>query len=419
VQLPKDLSLLHTKGTYQGTEEDRMEDPRERLTTCISTTELERRWKAARRAMKKNNVDYLLMRQDEEFLGGYVKWFSDFSARHSYPFTVIFPRDDEMTFITVGAFPPSDAFPPQWSVRGVKRRLGAPVFSSIHYTSTYDAELAVGVLKEKRRATIGLVGRSSIPIPFYEHLRKHLIGYTFVDMTDAIDQIKAIKSPEEIELIKKTAALQDAAMEHVRKTLRPGLRDFEIHGEAQYSTVMQGSERQLILVSSGPPGTPVPFQFRHFQNRMIREGDQVSLLLEVNGPGGFYAELGRIFSIGKPSQELQDAFGAAREAQEVTLKLLKPGANPKAISAANNAFLEKKGYFPEQRLYAHGQGYDLVERPLIRADEPMKIKAGMNVTVHPAATNSRVWAQACDNYMVTETGVGPCLHQTPKEIIVL
>ena len=297
--------------------------------------------------------------------------------------------------------------------------MGAPYFESVHYTSTYDAELAVEVLKEKKRATIGLVGRSYIPITFYEYLRKHLPGWKFVDATDWIDRIKVIKSEEEIELIKRTAALQDVAMEHVRKSIRPGRRGFEILAEAQYSCVMQGSERQLILVNSAPPGMPVPFQFRHFQNRVIRDGDQFSILIEVNGPGGFYTEIGRIFSIGKPSQELQDAFGVALEAQELTLKLLKPGANPKDIWDANNEFLQKKGYFPEQRLYAHGQGYDLVERPLIRYDEPMKIQAGMNITVHPAATHSTVWATVCDNYMVTETGVSPCLHQTPKEIIVV
>ena len=396
-----------------------MEDPKDRLTTCISTSELERRWKAAREMMRENKIDFLLMRQDEEFLGGYVKWFSDFSARHSYPYTVIFPSDDEMTLITCGALPPADAFPPQWAVRGVKKRLGAPYFESVHYTSTYDAELAVGVLKEKKRATIGWVGRSYIPITFYEYLRKHLVGSKFVDATDQIDQIKAIKSAEEIELIKKTAALQDAAMEHVRKSIRPGRRGFEILAEAQYSCVMQGSERQLILVNSGPSGTPVAFQFRHFQNRMIREGDQVSVLIEVNGPGGFYGELGRVFSIGDPSQELQDALGVAKEAQEITLKMLRPGADPKDIWEANNEFLQKKGYLPEQRLYAHGQGYDLVERPLIRYDEPMKIQEGMNITIHPGAANTTVWITVCDNYLVTEKGVGPCLHKTPKEIIMV
>jgi len=396
-----------------------MEDPKERLTASISTTELERRWEMVREMMREQNMDYLLMRNDEEFLGGYVRWFTDLPARHSYPYTVIFPVDDEMTLISCGATPPGDPGPPPWAVRGVKKRLGAPYFPSVHYTSPYDAELAVSVLKEKKGATIGLVGKSFIPVNFYEYVSNRLPGSKFVEATDQIDQIKAIKSPEEMELIRRTAELHDRALDHVKESIRPGRRDFEIYAEALHFTALQGSERQLILVSSGPHGIPVPFQPRHFQNRMMREGDQVSVLIEVNGPGGFYTELGRIFSIGKPPQELQDAFGASMEAQKLSLSLLKPGADPKDIWDAHNAFLEKKGYFPEQRLYAHGQGYDLVERPLIRYDEPMKIRAGMHFTVHPTASNERVWAGVTDNYLVTEDGTSPCLHETPKEIIVV
>lgn len=396
-----------------------MEDPKERLTTCISTGELERRWRAAREAMKSLGIDFLLMRNDEEFLGGYVRWFSDFPARNSYPFTVIFPVDDEMTLISCAGNPPAEPPPPAWAVRGVKKRLGAPYFASFHYTSTLDAELAVGVLKEKKGATIGLVGMSFFPVPFYEYLRKHLEGSTFVDATDQIDRIKVIKSSEEIELIKRAAELQDGVMEHVRKAIKPGRRDFEILAEAEYSAIMQGSERQLIQVGSCPPGTPAKWQHRHFQNRVIRDGDEIKVLIEVNGPGGYYAELGRVLSLGKPSQELQEAFGVAVEAQQRTLDMLKPGANPKEIWDVHNEFLQEKGYAPERRLYAHGQGYDLVERPSIRYDEPMRIKVGMNITIHPFAASPRVWAAVADNYMVTETGVGPCLHRTPKEIIVI
>ena len=65
-----------------------MKDFIERLTTCISTSELERRRKAAREMMRDRKIDFLLMRNDEDFLGGYVKWFSDFSAQHSYPFSL-------------------------------------------------------------------------------------------------------------------------------------------------------------------------------------------------------------------------------------------------------------------------------------------------------------------------------------------
>jgi hypothetical protein len=49
----------------------------------------------------------------------------------------------------------------------------------------------------------------------------------------------------------------------------------------------------------------------------------------------------------------------------------------------------------------------------------MKIASEMNLTVHPTATNEKVWAGVTDNYIVTEDGVSPCLHKTPKEIIVV
>ena len=395
------------------------EDPKIRKMHTISPGELERRWKAVRDMMKNDRLDYLIIRNDESFLGGPIKWFTDLPAYNHYSMTAIFSADGEISLISHGAPAPAEPGPPPWAAYGIKNRLGSNYFASCLYTNTYDAELAVGVLKQKKGAVIGLVGKAFIPITFFEYLTKHLDGVKFVDATDQIDQLMVIKSPEEIELIKSVAALQDKAMEHVKKVARPGMRDFEIATEVQYACAKQGSYRYVILVGSGRPGTPVSFLPPHLQNRMIQEGDQLSLLIEVNGPSGQWTELGRVISFGKPSQELQDAFGAALQAQKVSLDLLKPGANPKDIWDANNAFLEKKGYFPEKRAYAHGQGYHFVERPLIRNDEPMKIKAGMNITVHPSAANKTVWAGITDNYIVTESGPGPCIHKFPKEIIVL
>jgi Xaa-Pro aminopeptidase len=175
----------------------------------------------------------------------------------------------------------------------------------------------------------------------------------------------------------------------------------------------------LILVSSAEPVSPVRYQFRRFQNRVIREGDRVAVLIEVNGPGGFYTEIGRTFCIGDPPQELQEAHEIAVAAQKISVDRLKPGASPKDIWDANNAFLEKNGYFPERRLYAHGQGYDLVERPAIRYDETLKIQPNMNITVHPFVTNKRIWVTICDNFIVKDNGDCQWIHKTPKEIIVI
>ncbi len=46
----------------------------------------------------------------------------------------------------------------------------------------------------------------------------------------------------------------------------------------------------------------------------------------------------------------------------------------------------------------------------------MKLKSGMNITVHPIIGTERVWVWVCDNYLITESGVSECLHKTPQEI---
>lgn len=396
-----------------------MEDPRERLVANVSTGELERRWKLAREAMRERKVDFLLTRQDEEYYGGFVRWFTGITPRHSYPFTVIFPIDEEMA--TISSSPPKTPGPPEYASRGIKKRLGAPYYPSLHYTATYDAELAVGVLGERKAPRIGLVGKLTLHLPFYEYLTQHLPGATFLEMTDPIDYLRAIKSPEEIELIKGTAALQDKAMAHLKKTIKPGLKDLDIQAEADYVSTKLGSTRLQVLISSYHPGEePVRMQGRHYMNRTLREGDQVIVLLEGNGPGGYYTEISRVFYLGKePSQETKDMYAMVLEAQKLTLSLLKPGANPKDIWDANNDFLREHGSGTEGRMYAHGEGYEMVERPAIRYDEPMRLQAGMNLAVHPNGKNERIYITTCENYLVTENGASESLHKTPKDIIVL
>ncbi|MFC1580821.1 M24 family metallopeptidase, partial [Thermodesulfobacteriota bacterium] len=227
---------------------------------------------------------------------------------------------------------------------------------------------------------------------------------------------KAIKSPEEIDLIKRAAALQDEAMEKAFNMIKPGMRDYEIMSFTQHTVHNLGSQQQLIMAASAPMGQPCPMLKRHFMNREIRKGDQFTLMIEVSGPGGMYTELGRTCVLGKASDELKENCELAKEAQNVVLDLLKPGADPKDLLEANNAFLKSKGYPEEKRLFAHGQGYDLVERPAIRDDESMKLQANMNITIHPIVATKTAFAWVCDNYLVTDEGHSECLHRTPKKV---
>ncbi len=393
------------------------EDQKQRLTLGPSDKELERRWKAVRARMEAEKIDVLVMQSNNQYLGAYVQYFTDCPTFHGYDTTIIFPLNDEMTSISHGGTPPSDPGPPAMNLRGVKTRLTANYFSSVNYTGTYDAEMVVQFIKARKDKTVGAVNTRSMSYMFWDYILKNLPGVKFVDATDLVDEIKAIKSEEEQGFIMKTAALQDAAMAYARTIIRPGRKDFEVIGDVINKVTQLGSEGQLVMGGSGPYGEPCPIQGRHNQNRTIKEGDQFTLMIEVNGPGGMYGEMGRILFLGKVPSDLADAHALLKETRDRTIKMLKPGADPKEIWDANNAYLVSKGQMPESRVFCHGQGYSLVERPCVRNDETMKLAPGMNITVHPTVFSATYWLSMWDNWLITDKGVSERLHKTPEEIL--
>jgi Xaa-Pro aminopeptidase len=394
----------------------------ERLQTPISTAELERRWAAVRAAMEREKVDVLLMQNNNDYMGGYVKYFTDLPATNGYPFTVVFPRDDLMTVVGMGPFG-GDANPsanPDGIHRGVKQVLTTPSFASCHYTAAYDADLAAKALAPYAGGTIGLLGTASMSFALVDYLQKgRLSNSRFADAADMVDRIKAIKSAEERDLIRRTAAMQDGAMRAAFDAIEPGMRDRDVAAIAQCYSQRHGSENGLYMCASMPADTPSAFGQRHYQNRVIQEGDVIALLVEDSGPGGMYTELGRTCVVGKASAELKDEFAFAVEARKFNLGLLKPGTPCADIFAAYNDFMRKNGRPEERRLHCHGQGYDLVERPLIRSDEPMTIAQDMNIVVHPTYIRGHVMSWVCDNYLIEANGPSERLHRFPEAITEL
>jgi Xaa-Pro aminopeptidase len=393
-----------------------MADESERLNMPISTAELERRWTAVRKAMEAQRVDVLVMQNNNDFMGGYVKYFTDLPATNGYALTVLFSRDEGMTMIGQGPFGNDRLLPPEGDGvrRGVKRVMTSPSYSAAPYTKENDAALAEKALEAYSGATIGLVGTGALPVAFVDCLRRgKLSNAKFIDASDLVDDIKAIKSTEEIERMRQTALMQDKCMDAAFTAMAPGKKDIEIAAVAEQTGHSYGSEQGLFMCASGPVGTAPLQANRHFQNRTIQKGDQLSLLVESNGAGGFYTELGRTCVLGKASQEMKDEFAFVLEARNFTLKLLKPGASGKDIWEAYNAFMKKNGRPEEKRLYCHGQGYDMVERPLVRFDEPMKLKANMIVSCHPTYALAGSFNWACDDYLITDRGPER-LHQFPE-----
>jgi Xaa-Pro aminopeptidase len=391
----------------------------QRAVNAVSANELKRRWQLLRARMREQGIDALIVQNSSDWVGGYIRWFSNQPATNGYPSSLVFPLEGSMSFIEQGPFEglrrPSDA---EAEATGIGRRLTTPSYPSVGYTGTYDADIVVSELQRLGARRVGLVAPAAMYHSFGARLQD-VLKTQLMDATDLVDRIKAIKSEEERGCIRSVAAMQDEIMSRVQDFIRPGLKDFEIAAYAQYVGQQLGSEQGIFLCASATPGRAATFRPRSMQGRTLQRGDVYSLLVENNGAGGYYTELSRIFVLGRASDELREAHAAVIDAQRFALSLLKPGTPCRDVFEQHNAYLRSHNLAEERRLSIHGMGYDMVERPLIRQDEDMAIEQNMAIVCHPGIINERMFVHNTDVYLIEANGPSECLHRTPKQIFEL
>ncbi len=388
----------------------------ERVSVRVSDREMERRWAAVRKLMEERGIDALIAYGTEDWLGGHARWFTDIPAHNGYGRTVIFHVNDFMTVVDQGPFGKRrDMGGTDPYHRGVGETIYTSFFSSVHYTTAYQGEIVRDVIRTRGHRTIGFVVPGTMPFGLVRAVTQEFEGLTLVDVTEEIDRLIALKSEEELQLLRTCAAMQDAIFDKVVNTIRPGLRDVDVTAMAYAEGWVLGSSQGIYLGGSSPQGTPSNLVGRHFQDRTLQQGDHMSFLVEVNGPGGYYTEVGRTIVLGKASSELKEKFAAAKEAQDHSASLLRPGTPCRDIARAHDEFMQSRGLPPELRLYSHSQGYDMVERPLVRFDEPMTIEEGMCLAVHPAFEIPGMFVIICDNYIVGPNGAER-IHRTERKV---
>ena len=390
----------------------------ERVRRPISDQELERRWAEVRKILAEKETDMIFLQGSNMHLGGYVRWFTDIPAEYNYNMTVLFPADDEMTLGRSSASPV-----PAWALRGVREIKYAPFCPTLNYSAESEVGLVVDFIRSRGAKRVGYAGKAFIHSAMMLSLLHTFPDVEFVDLSNEIDAVKALKSDEEMECARATARLHDAVWEALPAIVRPGMKEYQIRAELVRLATNMGSEEQLVFLGTAPQNTSCGMPTFQYQNRTVQEGDYGVLLLEVSGPGGYYCESSRNFSFGEPCKKLADAYQVCIEAQALTASMLTPGRPSIEIVAAYNKFVAERGYCQEGRLFGHSQGYDLVERPAFmcedsRGNEDMVIREGMCCSLHPYLTDDFQTTYINDNFYVTKNGAER-IHTIPYEMIIL
>lgn len=389
-------------------------DTRYKYPTDIN--ELRRRWKVTREAMAKEGIDCIVMANNGPLFGGMVKYLTDCPVP-LYPLTAFFARDPEQG---IGIFAHGAwggvRIPPYACNEGIRDNIAVPYLPSMNFTDDYLGIEAVKVAKRNGYKKMGWYGMNTIPTAFYLYLKENLPGVEFVDATDMLDHIKAVKSEYEIELWTKCVEIHDQLMAAVPCLLRPGLTEKELSDSIIKMAMDFDCESFNIMVGADPLN-PVLHNI-YFQNQVIKEGDGVQLLIEVSAPTDIWAECGRMFSIGEPAKELKKACDDSILLQGWVAEKSVPGADPVAIYKELNVKLKEMGYLPENRLFAHGQTYDIVDRPIYAEGETMILQENMFVALHPTCATKRTACYNCDNFVIKKGGAQR-LSKTPLELFVV
>ena len=373
----------------------------------MSAAEMDRRWAAVRAAMGRAGIDWLVGTSGHPF--GYQRWLTD---RVGLAGTLVaVPMAGDVLLASHGD---SVHHVPVHS-HGV-HHLVSPAQPNL--MGNTHAPVVAKAIEATAPRRIGVMGLGYLSAATYLGFQRLLPDAEFIDATDLIAPIKALKSDEELACMRRAARLHEQAVELLREAVRPGRTGGEILEEVRYFLLRAGSPHQTMMAGSAPPGRPC--RYGGPRDRVLERGDQFALLIEASEPDGYYSETMPTVSIGPVPDSFRRAFDDAVEAQERLAVMARPGADPNEMMRANDAFMVGKGYPPEGRLLGHAQGVDLVERPaLTPVGEVLPLQASMVVSLHPTTHGAEAWGFPVNQSFLIGEGAPVRMMSTPQETIVV
>lgn len=368
----------------------------------VSDQELKRRLDAVQSIMRQKRLDCCIAQSQSTIFDSVVRYLTD-TVVNAYGTTLIIPADGKIVMINHGVEADDAAISP--SLRNVEKLILKPYCQPFGCTDGMTGKIVCREIKKRGYKRIGVIMRQLISEDLMSVIREEAPECILTDFTKEFSYVKAIKSPEEWELIDKALKAHRKLMDMVPALLRPGRMEYEIIADVERaSRYLCCDYIGNIAVGSAPGGSGTFFTQNYSANRRIGWGDGVTVMIEVSGPGGIYCELARTFCLGEANPELIKLYEIARGVQQAVAEAAKPGVTGKELNRIYDDYVTEYGIVRNGRFVGHGQGYDMMEAPVICPSEDMEMKEDMFLAIHPELVLGDQFSICCDNYRITEDG---------------
>lgn len=239
-----------------------------------------------------------------------------------------------------------------------------------------------------------------------------------VETADFVPRLRAVKDAMEIERMRATQAITDAAFAHITAFIRPGMTEREVQVELEDFMYRHGSVGLAFssIVATGPDAAmahaiPGPARLEAGQCVVMDFGARSQ---------GYCSDMTRTVFIGEPSARLRDAYAAVREANETVEALLAPGVtgafahNRAEEVLAAHGFAGKMGH-----ALGHGVGIDIHESPVLAPRNKEPLVPGNVVTVEPGVYFDGEFGMRLEDFgVITETGYDVFTRSTHDMVIL-
>jgi Xaa-Pro aminopeptidase len=278
------------------------------------------------------------------------------------------------------------------------------------------------VARAIRAARIRRLGfeKSRLGYESFEFLREGLgAACRLVPVAGAVEARRVIKSPAEIELIRRAVRTNSAAFEAALRAIRPGrTREADLAAEIDYRMRRLGAERPAFdTIVAVAERTALP----HAQpSDRILEPNALLLIDMGATQAGYASDMTRVVSLGNPSSRIRKLYRAVLEAQLAAIDAVRPGAPAGLVDRKAREVLKAKGLDKAfVHSTGHGLGLEIHEPPRLGKREKARLEPGMAITIEPGAyLEGFGGVRIEDTVVVTATGC-EILTDTSKELRVI
>jgi Xaa-Pro aminopeptidase len=273
------------------------------------------------------------------------------------------------------------------------------------------------VLKEDKIGRLGFEAEDML-FADYNRLKEKLDVKELVPIGHEITNMRRMKTPRELELIKKAEAIGDQVFTEILTFIKPGMTELEIAARIEYLLKLKGGSGLSFnaIVASGvnssmPHAVPT--------KKKVEIGDFLTMDFGCVYEG-YCSDMTRTIVIGKASDKQKEVYQTVLKAQLAALDFLKAGLKGKEVDKVARDIIYKAGY---EGCFGHGLGHSvglhIHENPRLSMLEEDVIEAGMIETVEPGIyIKGFGGVRIEDLVVVTETGNENFTH-SDKNLIEL